>query len=80
MLRDLLFHVKEHRFTILEIQNCLSELDLRFCGFEGDDIIKHFKLFNTGLEDIYDLDKWNAYEGKNPSSFIGMYQFWCQKI
>ena len=33
-LRDLLFHVQEHRFTITQIQKCLSELGLKFCGFE----------------------------------------------
>jgi hypothetical protein len=80
MLRDLLFHVQEHRFTILQIKSCLSDLGLKFCGFEGDHIIDHFKLINANDADIYDLDKWNDYEQKNPSSFIGMYQFWCQKV
>ena len=80
MLRDLLFHVQEHRFTILQIKSCLSDLGLKFCGFEGDHIIDHFKLINANDSDIYDLDKWNDYEQKNPSSFIGMYQFWCQKV
>ena len=79
-LKDLLFHVQEHRFTIPQIQYCLSELGLKFCGFEADQIVSHFKLANTGAGDPYDLDKWQAYEEANPSIFVGMYQFWCQKI
>ena len=27
-LRDLIFHVQEHRFTFLEIKNCLDELEM----------------------------------------------------
>jgi hypothetical protein len=79
-LRDLLFHVQEHRFTLLEIQDCLSDLGLKFCGFSSENIVRNFKLTNTAPDDLYDLDKWNAYEKANPSTFIGMYQFWCQKV
>ncbi|WP_443636748.1 tetratricopeptide repeat protein [Candidatus Njordibacter sp. Uisw_058] len=79
-LRDLLFHVQEHRFTIPEIKDCLTELGLKFCGFESDEIVRGFKLTNTGTDDPYDLDKWDLYEKDNPNSFAGMYQFWCQKV
>ena len=79
-LRDLLFHVQEHRFTLPQIQGCLSELGLRFCGFETDKIVQNFKLTNTGTDDPYDLDKWNVYEEANPNIFVGMYRFWCQKV
>ena len=30
-------------------------------------------------EDLYDLNKWNNFETKNPRIFAGMYQFWCMK-
>ena len=80
VLRDLLFHVQEHRFKIPEIKDCLTELGLTFCGFESDKIVKNFKLTNTGIDDPYDLDKWDLYEQANPLSFVGMYQFWCQKV
>ena len=79
-LKDLLFHVQEHRFTIPQIQDCLSELGLKFCGFESAKIVSHFKLANTNTDDPYNLDKWEAYEEANPRAFAGMYQFWCQKI
>ena len=79
-LRDLLFHVQEHQFTIPLIKDCLSELGLSFCGFEGDTIVRDFKRTNTGTDDPYDLDKWGAHEKANPHLFAGMYQFWCQKV
>lgn len=78
--RDLLFHVQEQRFTIPQIKDCLAELGLEFCGFEVDKIVSHFKLAYTGADDPYDLEKWQAYEAINPGVFIGMYQFWCQKL
>ena len=79
-LRDLLFHEQEHRFTIPQMQKCLDELDLKFCGFEATILVQHFKLTNVGENDPYDLDKWNLYEKANPLAFAGMYQFWCQKV
>ena len=79
-LRDLLFHVQEHRFTMPQVKDCLSELGLKFCGFESAKIVSHFKQTNTGADDPYDLDKWQKYEEANPRAFAGMYQFWCQKI
>ncbi len=44
-LRDLIFHVQEHRFTLPQIQHCLHELGLKFCGFENTDIVRGFKHF-----------------------------------
>ncbi len=78
-IRDLIFHVQEHCFTLPQIKGCLNELGLNFCGFENDDIISHFKEFNGNKADIYDLTLWHHYEKRNPRAFAGMYQFWCQK-
>ena len=78
-LKDLLFHVQEHRFSILKIKNCLGELGLKFCGFGTNKIVQNFKLTNPNKEDPYNLDKWQTYEEANPKIFVGMYQFWCQK-
>ena len=78
-LRDLLFHVQEHRFTIPQIKEHLTKLGLNFCGFEMQ-IVSDFKQINTHKDDLYDLDKWQAYEEANTRAFAGMYQFWCQKI
>ena len=79
-LKDLMFHVQEHRFTISQIKDHLDELGLEFCGFEADQMLSHFKQNNTNKSDPFDLDKWQSYEEINPHAFAGMYQFWCQKI
>ena len=79
-LRDLLFHVQEHRFTIPQIKDHIDKLGLSFCSFTSKEIISRFKLRNGQKEDVYNLDKWEAYEEANPRTFIEMYQFWCQKV
>ena len=81
--RDLVFHVQEHQFTFTEIKTSLDKLGLVFCGLDDVDIEKiknNFKIHNKLESDIYDLEKWNTFEEKNQSAFVGMYQFWCQKL
>ena len=79
MIRDLIFHVQEHRFTLPQIKNCLDELELKFCGFENKDVISNFRELHGEASDIYDLELWHQFEERTPKAFIGMYQFWCQK-
>ena len=78
--RDFLFHTIEYKFNLSEIKEHLDTLNLRFCGFEENEIVSHFMLTNIEKEDPYDLDKWQVYEQANPRAFADMYQFWCQKI
>jgi len=78
-MRDLIFHVQEHRFTLPQIKNCLDELGLKFCGFENKVATSNFRELHGKEADIYDLVLWHQYEEKNPRAFFGMYQFWCQK-
>ena len=77
--RDLVFHVQEHRFTLLQIKNYLDELGLKFCGFENKDVISNFRELHGNEADIYDLELWHQFEERNPKAFTGMYQFFCQK-
>jgi tetratricopeptide (TPR) repeat protein/2-polyprenyl-3-methyl-5-hydroxy-6-metoxy-1,4-benzoquinol methylase len=79
-LRDLIFHVQEHRFTLLQIQHCLDELSLKFCGFQNPDIVRAFKTFFGEDSDACDLSQWHQFEEGNPHTFASMYQFWCQKL
>ena len=79
MLRDLIFHIQEHRFTLLQIKKCLDKLGLKFCGFTNKKQILNFREFYRKDEDICDLALWHQYENSNPKAFAGMYQFWCQK-
>ena len=79
-LRDLLFHAEEHHFTIPQIEECLRELGLSFCGFHNPYILRKFRSIYDDENAIYDLGKWNDFEQRHPDIFSGMYQFWCQKV
>ncbi|MDB3973436.1 tetratricopeptide repeat protein [Alphaproteobacteria bacterium] len=79
-LRDLIFHVQEHQFTIPKIKENLKKLGLKFCGFENKEIVSQFKDFYDQKSDIYNLDLWHKFEENNPNVFAGMYQFWSQKF
>ena len=59
--RDLLLHVQEHRFTLPQISQYLSELGLVFCGFDDIDLIRNYKLTQGNEGDAYNLDKWCSY-------------------
>ena len=54
-LRDLIFYVQEHRFTLPQIQHCLDELGSKFCGFEDANIVRRFKHFFGENADACDL-------------------------
>ena len=79
-VRDLLFHVQEHQFTISKIKEYLDRLGLIFLGFEDQLVKKYFKDNYTNDDDLFNLEKWEEYEKTNPRIFAGMYQFWCKKI
>ena len=80
-VRDLLFHVQEHRFKIPEISKILKNLDLEFLGFVLLDPAvntEYSRIFPEDKKNI-SLDNWNQFEIKNPATFAGMYQFWVRK-
>ncbi len=79
--RDLIFHVKEIRFTIPEIAEMLDKLDLEFLGFEirGPDILDAYNEMFPGDRSAQNLENWHRFEQANPRSFAEMYQFWLQK-
>ena len=79
-LRDLLFHVQEHHFTIPKIKSYIKKLDLKFIGFENPFILREFKKSYHNKLDLYNLNKWEKFEIQNPRIFASMYQFWCQNF
>ncbi len=81
MFRDLCLHVKEHRFTIIQLRDFLDESHLRFLGFLLPQSIKSDYLLSYP-DDPYqlDLDNWNEFELNNPSTFLAMYQFWASRM
>jgi hypothetical protein len=79
--RDLLFHVRERRFSLPEIAAFLDQSGLRFLGFTvSADTARRFRARFPADGDLADLARWHAFEAENPSTFINMYQFWVQKL
>ena len=78
-VRDLIFHVQEHRYTIPKISELLKKYDLEFLGFTNSSIKKEYsKYYPSDLKNT-SLENWNQFEIKNPDTFIQMYQFWLKK-
>ncbi|WP_235603071.1 hypothetical protein [Piscirickettsia litoralis] len=78
--RDLIFHAKEHQFTLPQIKSALNKLSLQFLGFQtGDLALGDDKNKMTAPESYTDLDLWTEYEKNNPELFYCMYNFFCQK-
>ena len=79
--RDLLFHVSEHRFTLLDIATALDDLGLDFIGFRlpPSDIAARYRARFPADQALRDLACWERFEADNPETFLGMYQFWVQR-
>ncbi|MDR2877014.1 MAG: class I SAM-dependent methyltransferase [Chromatiales bacterium] len=79
--RDLIFHVNEHRFTLPQLQQVLHELGLRFLCFNQFNPV-YLELYRRRFPDdpaMRSLDNWHLFELEYPDTFIGTYDFWCQK-
>lgn len=79
--RDLLFHVKEHRMTLKQINEFIVGNDLVFLGFEFStpSVTRAYKLRFPDDRAATNLANWHQYEQENSDIFFGMYQFWVQK-
>jgi 2-polyprenyl-3-methyl-5-hydroxy-6-metoxy-1,4-benzoquinol methylase/Flp pilus assembly protein TadD len=78
--RDLVFHTQEHRMTVPEIGNFLSQERLQLLGLEIDrTTARQYAARFPADPAMTDLDCWHAFEQENPSTFQGMYVFWVQK-
>ena len=78
-LRDLVFHVQEHHFSILKISKILKKYNLEFLGFTSKSIKKDYAKFYKNDEKNLSLKNWHEFEMKYPNIFQGMYQFWVKK-
>jgi ubiquinone/menaquinone biosynthesis C-methylase UbiE len=78
--RDLLFHVQEHRYTLLQLQQIIYTLGVRFIGLNPPAGIDRQYLARFPDDPAQtDLNHWHTFETENPDTFIGMYQFVVQK-
>jgi SAM-dependent methyltransferase len=80
-IRDLLFHVQEHRFDLPTIRQFLDVLGLEFGGFliEDRDTVSAFRRHYPARHQWLDLDCWAEFESRHPDTFLRMYQFYCLK-
>lgn len=78
--RDLLFHVQEHRYTLLQLEDMIESLDLAFIGFDVDPAVlaRYLARFPDDRAAV-NLKNWHAFESDATDTFAGMYQFWVQK-
>jgi hypothetical protein len=80
-LRDLIFHIQEHQYTIPLIKQTIKKQNLNFCGFENlNDHHLEFIKFHSSNKNLYDLDQWDCFEKANQDTFKEMYNFWLQKV
>lgn len=77
--RDLLFHVREHCFTLPRIRECLAALELDFLKFNLDPAMQQrFARRYPGELERSDLNCWTQFEVENPGTFLGMYNFYAR--
>ncbi|PCJ38672.1 MAG: hypothetical protein COA99_11400 [Moraxellaceae bacterium] len=81
MVRDLIFHSMEHRFSVPQIEDALTQLNLQFLGFcvSGDDTKKRYLQQFPADKTATSLTNWHIFEQQNPHYFQAMYQFWLRK-
>jgi SAM-dependent methyltransferase len=81
MVRDLLFHVMEHRFTIPQIADLLAQNGLRFLGFTFQDPAakQRYRATHPADPDMLELANWAELESGHAWLFRGMYLLWTVK-
>lgn len=78
--RDLAMHVHEVQFSPIELAEMMTELSLTFLGFQHRHpaVAQHYALAYPNDPQQRDLTLWEQFEAEHPSTFEGMFQFWCQ--
>ena len=80
MYRDLLFHVQEHDYDLLEIEAILAKLGLEFRGFpEKRSVLSQYAKQFPGDPAMTNLCNWHRFEEEKPETFREMYTLWCRK-
>lgn len=82
MVRDLIFHVQEHRYTFLQLDDMFKRHGLAFVDFSFifPDVLAAFLRKHPGKENYRNFELWEAFEKQRPESFASMYQMWvCRK-
>jgi SAM-dependent methyltransferase/Tfp pilus assembly protein PilF len=74
MLRDMLFHVQEQRFTIPRVAAAIRSSGLELLGFATPPEIRQQFVQRFGAAArLADPEQWEIFERENPAAFAGMY-------
>lgn len=79
--RDLMFHVEEHHFTLVEIGEMFAREGLEFLGLEipyAPDLSR-FRAQHPDAASLRSLAAWHAFEEQNSKTFGGTYRIWARK-
>ena len=81
-VRDLIFHVKEHRFTLPQISKILHDFKLIFLGFNdiNTPVKRKFSIEFPADKNFTSLKNWHQFETYSPNTFPAMYNFWVKKM
>ena len=79
-IRDLLFHVHEHQFSLAQVGELLEAAHLLLVGFQPSDSLRQRYVARYGddpwLQNLHNLAR---IEREQPAAFAGMFLFWCFK-
>ena len=79
--RDLIFHVQEHRFTLLEIGRMIESSGLTFLGLAlrnpADKLV--FSQEFPEPDAARSISNWHEFEKRHPETFGDTYKIWLQK-
>jgi len=80
-IRDLLFHAREHRFTVPMLERLLVDNGLEFLGFlfSNPRVKAAYRERFPSDPSCTDLSNWAVFEADHPLTFVSMYQFWCRR-
>ncbi len=79
--RDLIFHVEEHRFTLLEIEEMFARAGLSFLGIETSRPADRQRFIAEFPEPskLNDLSAWHEFETRHPETFGDTYRLWARR-
>jgi hypothetical protein len=81
-LHDIIFNVKKHRFTPIQLKELFDEAGLKLLVFDYTDPStpqQYAKPFPDDLDQT-NLDNWEMFEQNHPHTFAKMYQMWCRPV
>mgnify|MGYP003386016056 CR=1 FL=1 len=79
--RDLVFHVEEHRFTLLEIGAMLQACGLEFLGLQLERPLDRARFSAEKFDPtaIRSVTAWHAFELHHPDTFGDTYRIWAKQ-